>query len=118
VKYTFFTFDGNKKRLFFDVPKMDYCDLLRGFATKLRIVKKLIDDLRKFGNIITPCPMQPGYYYLNQFWIDETTFPGYGLLRDNLLLMFQLKYTDENAVKPIYLMDAQIFVRYNKTQWP
>jgi hypothetical protein len=97
---------------------MDYCDVLRGFATNLSIVRKLIADLRKFGNIITPCPMKPGYYYLNKFWVDETQFPGYGLLRENFLLMLQLIFTDENEKKPIFLFDFQIFLKFNKTKWP
>jgi hypothetical protein len=100
-------------------PKMDYCDILRGFANakKLEIVKKLLENLRKFGNIVTPCPIKPGNYYLNKFWIDETVYPWHGLLRENYLLMLQLIFTDENAAKPIFLFDFQLFATYNKTQW-
>jgi hypothetical protein len=96
---------------------MDYCDVLRGFVSSIPLVKKFLDDLRKFGNLVTPCPMQPGYYYLNQFWIDETQFPGHTLLKDNVSLMLQLMCTDENKAKPIFLFDFQIFLKYNKTKW-
>jgi hypothetical protein len=97
---------------------LDYCDVLRGFAKSLSIVKKLLDDLRKFGNIITPCPMKPGYYYLNKFWVNETQFPGHTLLKENFLLMAQLIFTDENETKPIFLYDFQIYATFNKTKWP
>jgi Protein of unknown function (DUF1091) len=101
---------GNSSKLLISINKINYCDLVRGRG-HFRMVFALIQQLRKFGNLIGTCPMKPGKYTLDNFSVDETIIPGYHMVKVQKLYGVDINLRDENQGKSISLFSLRIFFK-------
>jgi Protein of unknown function (DUF1091) len=53
------------------LPPFNYCRM-KEFGDNIQLVKNVWDDLKRFGNLVQNCPLEKGYYFLKDGYINET----------------------------------------------
>jgi Protein of unknown function (DUF1091) len=98
------------------IPSINYCDMIRGQMLPMQLVLRIIDQIMKFGRLIVPCPVQPGHYYLKNFYVDETQL--YRLLCENYIIVLEVIFGQEILGKQLPVFDFQGSFMCNKSNWP
>jgi hypothetical protein len=70
--------------------------MLKDHYTDFSITKTMLDTLTKFGNLIQPCPIKPGHYYLKEGRVDDSLFPKYLIPFNNTRYKTHVVFMDEN----------------------
>jgi Protein of unknown function (DUF1091) len=84
----------------------------------IQLVQSMVDQIKKFGRlIIVPCPIQPGHYYLKNYFVDETQLPLYRLLTATDEVMVEVIATQEILAKRLSVLNVQGFFMC-KSNWP
>lgn len=99
-------------------PSINYCDFMGGhLVSVVGTLQTMIDGLAAFGNLLSPCPMLPGIYYMKDYFMDETASPLTKLLPENVKYMTNFTLTDENARKPVLIATYQVLFTCNRSNW-
>jgi Protein of unknown function (DUF1091) len=109
---------GRKKNPVMPMPTFNYCDAMRGKSLPMQVVKAFLGRMAKFGRLAVPCPIQPGHYYLKNFYVDETHMPMYRLLREGLVIMLEVDFNQEVLGKMVPVMHMESYFTCNKSNWP
>jgi hypothetical protein len=93
VEYKLFKIENEEKIKMLQIPKFNYCNIRRSGST-VPLISKLFNELLKYGNIVAPCPIKPGNYFIKNFPVQTSGllsfFPA-GLYTSAIQLL------DENA---------------------
>jgi Protein of unknown function (DUF1091) len=92
--------------------------MMRGHLMPMQLVQSMVDQIKKFGRLIVPCPIAPGHYYLNNFFVDETQLLLYRLLTETDEVMVEVISTQEISAKRLSVFNVQGFFMCNKSNWP
>jgi hypothetical protein len=64
------------KKLWFHVPKLNYCDMRRSTGS-FPIISDLLKVVSQYGNLAGMCPFKVGEYYMKGFGMDHTTLQSF-----------------------------------------
>jgi Protein of unknown function (DUF1091) len=62
-----------RKRLLMPLPTFNYCDMYGGLV-QFDTLKAVFEQLQRFGNATSSCPLEIGNYYMKNVQIDDQDF--------------------------------------------
>jgi hypothetical protein len=111
IKVAVYLLDQNEKKLLISLPKFNYCDLLRS-EDQFIGVKLVIEMMSKNGNMTSGCPVNPGYLYLKNHFLEDKAFPIFLFNKNNSEYLMNVNITDENGKKVKKAFDASFYMTY------
>jgi hypothetical protein len=77
----------------------------------------LINELARYGNLLGPCPIVPGQYYLKGYTMDETVSPLTRMMAEGAKYLSIISLTDENSGKPEQIASFHSLFHSNRSNW-
>jgi Protein of unknown function (DUF1091) len=108
-----FALNGKSKRSVLPIPVINYCDLMRGQANTISVLKYVLADLNKHGKIFGVCPIAPNSFYLRDFYLDDASSPLLKMLRPNRKYMLNFTFTEEKSTKSVLIVSLEIYFSRN-----
>jgi Protein of unknown function (DUF1091) len=105
----------NGKRLLVATPRLPYCNLL-SFATVIPIVSDVIKESFKFGNFPTTCPIEPGHYYMKDFYVNDSKLPVQKLLKTGNKYVVESWFWDKLGTNPVQIFKYNAIFEYFEDQ--
>jgi hypothetical protein len=106
--------EENGRKLMMTLPKINYCEMRRD-SEKVFLLKYLMDNLAKNGNVTSLCPLNPGCLYLRNHYVEDKSFSMFAFNQDQSEYLFMVNVTDENGKKPKSIINFSIFLKLFKT---
>jgi hypothetical protein len=113
VKLAIFILEDDGRKMLITVPKFNYC-FIRRDSEKFIAIKYLLDNLAKNGNISSACPLNPGYLYLKNHFIEDKSLPMFVFNQDRSEYLIIVNVTDDNGKRPKRAFDASVYIKYLK----
>jgi hypothetical protein len=110
LKVKLFQVVGKTKRQIIALPDVNYCDVRRGMFGVMFVYKDLLEDLYKFGNLTSMCPLKKGYYNMKNILIKDNLFPPYVLRLGSGTYMVLLIVLDESSKTKLWVSTSEIYI--------
>jgi hypothetical protein len=117
LKVQIFMVSGKIRRTLMPFPPVNYCDIMSGRLTPVATLRMIVDELAKFGNLLGPCPMKPGQYYLKDYTMDETASVVTRMMQEKDKFLSNFTVTDENSGRPVLITSYQVLFSCNHSNW-
>jgi hypothetical protein len=95
------------------IPKVDYCRL-RGGLSESPIIKVVLDEISKFGNVTQPCPLEPGFLYLKDLYLDDTPHAMLLAVFPSGDYRVEVRLLNENKSKLVEYIKLIVLANYSK----
>jgi hypothetical protein len=103
---------GKNKIPIIPVPKTNYCEFIRN-SKSVPFLSVITSTLEKFCTMPLACPIKPGHYVIDNFYVDDSRLvllPAFGDAR----YMVQAFLTDENGKTIVSIVKLTTIFSYVK----
>jgi hypothetical protein len=80
------------------------------------ILRTIYEELAKYGNLTSPCPILPGYYYMKDVEIDDVKYANVLTAMPDGKYVMHADVTDENSKKPISIVGLDVYCTFKKNK--
>jgi hypothetical protein len=90
---------------------------MSGRMIPIATLQAMFDELTKYGNLLGPCPIVPGQYYMKDYTMDETATTVTKMMDEDMKYLSNFTLTDENSGRPKLITSFQILFTSNRSNW-
>jgi hypothetical protein len=117
LKIRVFGVHGKIRRTLLPFPSINYCDVMSGHFIPMVTLQVMLAELKRFGNLVGPCPIVPGLYNMKDYTMDETASSFTKMLAEGSRYLSNYTLTDENFGRPVNIASFQILFTCNHSNW-
>jgi Protein of unknown function (DUF1091) len=113
IRSTMSELQNGGKRLLVGTPRLPYCSLL-SFSSNIPIVSDVIKESTKFGNFPITCPIEPGHYYMENFFVNDAKLPIRSLMKVGSTYLVESWFWDRLGNRPVQIFKFDVVFEFTE----